>query len=263
MIPLRDENPTQTTPYVVYILLAMNVFVFLLQLTGMIGHLTMVPYSVMNDVRVELVTDRAGRPLADQHGNPLVKKLPDVGPHPQWLTIFTSMFMHGGLLHIGSNMLYLWIFGNNIEDALGHFKFLLFYLLCGVAAAFAHIWASQHGIQPFIQTLGASGAIAGVLGAYMVLFPRTRVHTLVALGWYWTTAEIPAVYLLGVWFLLQLIPGMSMQVGGGVAYWAHIGGFVAGAVILLLLGRNRVLRNRRPLRRRYNGDRPYPFRPWE
>jgi membrane associated rhomboid family serine protease len=110
--------------------------------------------------------------------------------------------------------------------------------------------------------LGASGAIAGVLGAYVVLFPRTRVHTLVMLGWFWDTVEIPAVYVLGVWFLLQLIPGMSMQVGGGVAYWAHIGGFVIGAMIILLLGKNRLLRNRRPLRRPWNDDKPYPFRPW-
>lgn len=263
MIPLRDDNPTRTTPYVMYVIVALNIFMFLLQLMGMLKNLTMIPYSVMNDVRVSLGTDQFGRLLADAQGKPIVNILPGVGPHPQWLTIFSSMFMHGGWMHIGSNMLYLWIFGNNIEDALGHFKFILFYLLCGVMAAFAHIWVSMSGIQPYIPTLGASGAIAGVLGAYMVLFPRTRVHTLVILGWFWDTVEIPAIYLLGVWFLLQLIPGMSMQVGGGVAYWAHIGGFVAGLVVILLVGRSRILRNRRPPERPWNEDRPYPFRPWK
>ncbi len=245
-----------------YVLVVLNVFVFLLQALGMLKNWTMIPYSVLNDVRVSLVTDQMGRLLLE-NGKPVIERFPNIGPHPQWITIFTSMFMHGGLLHIGGNMLYLWIFGNNIEDALGHFKFLVFYLICGVGAAFGHIWASQHGVQPFIPTLGASGAIAGVLGGYMMLFPRARVHTLVMLGFFWDTVEIPAVYVLGVWFLLQLIPGMSMQVGGGVAYWAHIGGFVAGAIIILLLGRNRILRSRRPLRRRWDEDRPYPFRPWE
>jgi membrane associated rhomboid family serine protease len=217
----------------------------------------------------------------DQHGRVLFQQLAAVGPHPQWITVFTSMFMHGGLVHIGGNMLYLWIFGNNIEDALGHVKFLLFYLVCGVLAALAHVYASGglvegvtvarpaggillSSISAGIPTLGASGAIAGVLGAYVLLFPRSRVHTLIMLGWWWETVDIPAAFVLGVWFLLQLTGtlGTGGLVGGGVAYWAHIGGFVAGAALILILGGKKLTR-RPPPRRPWNEDKPYPFRPWK
>jgi len=280
MIPLRDDNPSRTTPYVVYGLVAMNILVFLVQKMGLIGNLTMIPYSTLHDMRIDLVADQFGRFLADKQGHPIFEMLPGVGPHPQWLTIFSSMFMHGSIQHIGFNLLFLWIFGNNIEDALGHVKFLVFYLVCGVLAAGAHAYVSgglanaipvpHHSdaialntLTAGIPTLGASGAIAGVLGAYAVLFPTSRIHTLLMLGWFWDTAEIPAVYLLGVWFLLQLIPGMGGQVGGGVAYWAHIGGFVAGALIILIVGRSRLLRSRRPPPQPWKEDRPYPFRPWK
>lgn len=163
-----------------------------------------------------------------------------VPPHPAvdpaWITIFTSMFMHGGLLHIGSNMLYLIVFGNNIEDRLGHFRYLLFYLASGIAAALAHIASDPASTIP---TLGASGAVAGVLGAYLVAYPHARIVNLVFLFYILTTVELPAIVVLGFWIVTQLLSaniGGGSQVGGGVAYWAHIGGFAAGIVLLFLLG---------------------------
>lgn len=259
MIPLRDDNPTYKKPYVVYALIAANIFFFLLQQTGLLNNLTIIPYSVVHDVRVGLKASAFGqvRPVM----------MPGVGPHPQWITIFTSMFMHGGIMHIGGNLLYLWIFGNNIEDALGHFKFLLFYLAAGVLAALAHLFMSMAGggLGPYIPTLGASGAIAGVLGAYIVLYPRARIDTLLLLGWFWTTAQIPSFYVLGIWFLMQLTGtfGTGGQVGGGVAYWAHIGGFVAGMLLILMLGGKKLTRQRRQPPGYWNENRPYPFRPWK
>ncbi len=145
------------------------------------------------------------------------------------------MFMHGGWMHIIGNMLYLWIFGNNIEDRLGHVRFVLFYLLCGAAAALVQSVINTHSGVPMI---GASGAIAGVLGAYMVLFPRAHVLVLVPLGFFTQLLRLPALLVLGFWFVLQFIEGrlMAPGEGGGVAYWAHIGGFIAGVVLIFLLG---------------------------
>lgn len=266
MIPLRDDNPTQSKPYVVYALIIINAVVFVAQTLGQFGNLSMIPYSVIHDVRVGMVLDQFGRPVLNQYGVPLIQKLPTVGPHPQWITIFTSMFLHGSLAHIGGNMLYLWIFGNNIEDVLGHFRFVLFYLACGTLAALAHILASMGGYGAYIPTVGASGAIAGVLGAYFILYPRSRISTLLMLGWWWEMVEIPAVFVLGVWFLMQLTGtlGTGGLVGGGVAYWAHIGGFVAGVVLILMLGGRKLTRRwRRRSPSPWYEDRPYPFRPWE
>lgn len=248
MIPLADENPSRSKPYIVYGLIIANIIVYLINLVGPNGPLgmgslwnfSMVPYSVIHDIRVIPVANQVGQIIG-------FKQLPGVGPHPQWITIFTSMFMHGGLLHIGGNMLYLWIFGNNIEDALGHIKFLLFYLACGVLAAFAHIVSGPNSIIP---TVGASGAIAGVLGAYLYLFPGNSVRTLVLLGFFWTWVDLPAVLVLGVWFLTQLlgVGNSGGQLNGGVAYWAHIGGFISGIALILLLGGKSL---RRPRRRSY------------
>ena len=172
-----------------------------------------------------------------------------LSPHPLWLTIFTAMFMHANLLHIGGNMLYLWIFGNNIEDALGKVRFLLFYLACGALAAFAQIAIDPNSLIP---TLGASGAIAGVLGAYFLLYPDARVLTIVPLFFAFLT-EIRAFWVLGFWIALQLFQGfagMGMAHGGGVAYFAHIGGFFAGLVLISLLG-GRKLVNRQMRQARY------------
>ena len=229
MIPLRDENPARTTPYVVYVLLAANILAFVYN--GTMGPHTRNPLAGFELVAAELVTGR------------------DVGPPTPiapWLTIFTSMFLHGNLLHIGGNMLYLWIFGNNIEDVLGHFKFVAFYLLAGAAAAMAQVLSNPMDPKPMV---GASGAIAGVLGAYMVLFPRARVITLLIVFYFIRIAALPASLVLGFWIALQIINslmlGSGMMPGGGVAYAAHVGGFAAGVILILLFGGGRLLRGRR------------------
>jgi membrane associated rhomboid family serine protease len=155
-------------------------------------------------------------------------------PIPAPLTIFTSMFMHGGLMHIGGNMLYFWIFGNNIEDRLGHLRFVLFYLFCGVVAAFAHVLASPGSEIPMI---GASGAISGVLGAYLLLFPSARVHTIVFFGFFIQVIRIPALIVIGFWAIIQLVSGLITQGvlhQGGTAWFAHVGGFLAGLVTIKL-----------------------------
>jgi len=206
MLPLSDENPTRSFPLVTLLLIAANVAVFVLSLGQM--HDPDAFFAAYGLIPAEL----AVRPVAQY-------------PH-----IFTSMFLHAGFMHLAGNMLYLWIFGNNIEDALGKLGFLLFYLFCGVLAALGHALTD---LQSPVPMVGASGAIAGVLGAYMVLFPAARVKTLVFLGFFMTIARVPAWLLLGLWILLQLGSGLSMPSdGGGVAWFAHIGGFLVGAVLI-------------------------------
>lgn len=224
MIPLRDENPARTTPYVLYGIIALNIIAFVyngpLKLHG--GN----PLSGFELVPSELITGK------------------DIGlptPVAPWVTIFTSMFIHANLLHIGINMLYLWIFGNNIEDVLGHFRFLFFYLLSGAGAAAAQVFVSPLTQIPMV---GASGAIAGVLGAYLVLFPKARV---ISLYFIWIIA-LPASLILGFWIILQIINSLLMEShGGGVAYAAHIGGFATGLILIILFGGQRLLRGRRPV----------------
>ena len=206
MIPLSDENPTRSFPIVTLLLIAANVAVFALSLGQM--HDPDAFFAAYGLIPAQL----AEQPVAQY-------------PH-----IFTAMFMHAGFMHLVGNMLYLWIFGNNIEDALGKLGFLLFYLVCGVLAAFGHILTDIHSPVPMV---GASGAIAGVLGAYMVLFPAARVKTLIFLGFFMTVARIPAWFLLGLWILLQVGSSFSMPSdGGGVAWFAHIGGFFVGALLI-------------------------------
>ena len=156
--------------------------------------------------------------------------------HPEWRTLLTSMFLHGGWMHLIGNMWFLWIFGNNVEDAMGHARFLVFYLLCGLAAAGLQVALEPTSSLPMV---GASGAIGGVMGAYIVLYPRVRIHTGVFLGFYFSRFSVPAVVMLGYWFLLQLLGGASSfgRAGGGVAFWAHVGGFVAGALLIKLFAR--------------------------
>jgi membrane associated rhomboid family serine protease len=159
--------------------------------------------------------------------------------HPV-LTVFTSMFMHGGLFHLGGNMLYLWIFGNNIEDRLGHIRFILFYSFCGIASAYAHAITSPHSLTPMI---GASGAISGVLGAYLLLFPRATVYTLVFLGFFVTTVKISALIVIGFWAIIQFVNGIvstGLDERGGVAWFAHIGGFLIGLLTIKLWLRRRI-----------------------
>jgi membrane associated rhomboid family serine protease len=230
MIPLRDDNPTRIVPYVTWALIALNVIVYLFQATG-----------GLYETRTGLGGTMAGWVLVPAELTQ-GKDYDINGPtlHPFWLTIFTSMFMHGGLLHLGGNMLYLAIFGNNVEDALGHIKYLFFYLVCGVVAAATQVLAMPNSVVP---TLGASGAIAGVLGGYILLYPAARVRTLIFLGIFFTTIQVPAWVLLGFWIVSQFflqwtqaLRAVSEQAGGGVAYFAHIGGFLAGMALIRLLG---------------------------
>jgi membrane associated rhomboid family serine protease len=218
VFPLYDENPTRITPYITYGLIGMNVLVFFhevslsnAQIEQFFQLYAVIPRELTNNFAAE------------------------------WTTLFTSQFLHGGWWHLISNMLYLWIFGNNIEDRLGHFKYLIFYLSCGALAALCQ-WVI--GINSGIPSLGASGAIAGILGAYIIRFPDTRVLSLIFLGFFFTTVRIPAVVVIGLFFVQNVISGlanlqaaanMSVETGG-VAYWAHIGGFVFGVILGPLLG---------------------------
>ena len=217
MIPLRDENSTYIFPFITVGIVLLNCLFFLYQLSwgrGLTLRLGAIPYEITNGV-----------------------DLFPPSPIPVRLTPFTSMFMHGGLLHIGGNMLYLWIFGDNVEEQLGHLRFLLFYLGCGLAAEGLQILTNPASQVPMI---GASGASAGVLGAYLIRFPRARVLTLVIFGFFIRLVRIPAFLLLGLWFLIQLLnglPSLGGRLGGGVAWFAHIGGFTAGLLGAKLLER--------------------------
>lgn len=245
MIPISDKNHAQKTPFVMYFLIAVNILTYIIDHIAVDGYFTrlwnwaMVPASVISDVKMVPIITEAGK-LIGFEANPAI------APHPQWITIFTSMFMHASILHIGGNMLYLWIFGNNIEDKLGHIKFLFFYLFCGVSAAFLHIGVSFATNQQYIPTVGASGAIAGVLGAYLVLFPHAKIKTLVPMFFFITFIDLPAVFVLGIWFFAQLsgIMNIGGQLGGGVAYGAHIGGFIAGIIWVLLAGKDKLLKRK-------------------
>ncbi len=220
MIPINDENPTYSTPIVVYALIAINVVVFWHQMSlgsGLDGFFQL--YAV---IPRELSASFSGTPLNQ--------------PVPELATLITSQFLHGGLMHIGGNMLFLWTFGDNIEHDLGHIKFLLFYLVCGVLAGLTH-WF--FGMQSAVPTVGASGAIAGVMGAYLIKYPRAKIVTLLPLLFIWTTVRIPAIFFLGFWFIQQAISSVAslgMPEAGGVAYWAHAGGFIFGAILAPILG---------------------------
>ncbi len=226
MFPIHDDNPTRTTAYVTYTLIAINILVFLYELSLTPPQLERF-FQLYSVVPRELTANLSGIPVNQ--------------PIPEPLTLVTCQFLHGGLAHILGNMLFLWIFGNNIEDQLGHVKYLIFYLACGVLAALSQWFFSA---QSAIPSLGASGAIAGVLGAYILRFPHARVRTLVFLGPFITFPAIPAIFFLGIWFIQQALYGVaSLSVesnigmeNGGVAYFAHIGGFVFGAILGPLLG---------------------------
>ena len=209
MFPIGDDNSSRrTVPLVTYALIVMNVLFFLVEMSG--GDAFIMKWA--------FVPSRfLANPIAD------------------FPTLFTSMFMHGGWVHLGGNMLYLWIFGDNVEDRFGHAKFIIFYLLCGLGATFAQLMFS---LGSNIPNLGASGAIAGVLGAYLVMFPQGRVHVLMGRG----VIPMPALIVVGLWFVLQFFSGIDSISNtadtGGVAYMAHVGGFIAGFVLTFLLGGN-------------------------
>lgn len=210
MIPLRDVIPSRTTPGVTVTLIVLNVLVYLFQL---------------------LLTERGQEAFLIAFGL--------VPAYFSFLNVFTSMFVHGGLAHLGGNMLFLWIFGDNVEDRLGHLRFLLFYLLCGVVAAFGQTVLNPESLVPMV---GASGAIAGVMGAYLVLYPHSRVLMLFPFPVF--LFELPAVVFLVMWFLVQFLNGINQlpvlernALTGGVAFWAHVMGFVAGVVLVVFMKR--------------------------
>lgn len=220
MIPISDQNRRQSFPWVTLLLVSINVVVFVFELS-------------LNDRQLQRFMMSFG--LVPRELATLVD-LPPAGPRPIWLTIFTSMFIHAGWLHIGGNMLYLWVFGDNVEDAMGKVRFLVFYLASGVAASLAQTYVDPRSTVP---SVGASGAIAGVLGAYLVLYPSARVNTLFVFFFRIFVVPIPAVVVIGFWALTQFFSGaasLGIPTGQteGVAYWAHIGGFVAGMVLVLV-----------------------------
>ena len=222
MIPFKDDNPTERYPMVTVFLIVINVLVFLYQLSlgrgveRFLFQMGAIPYEISHMV-----------------------DLPPLALIPIPLTLISAMFMHGGFMHLGGNMLYLWIFGDNVEDAMGRARFLLFYLICGVAASGLHI-AMDPGSK--IPMVGASGAIAGVLGAYLLLYPQARVYTLLFLFFFIQIIRLPALLVLGFWFFFQLLyglPSLGGMSGGGVAWFAHIGGFLAGMILIKLFARPR------------------------
>lgn len=216
-IPLKDENPTSRFPLVTVLFIALNIFIFFYQLFSPEGlqyfvyKMGTIPYEITHFKPLALVVYESREPISR------------LSPP---LTLITSMFLHGGFLHLFFNMLYLWIFGNNIEDFLGPIRFIIFYLLSGLGASLTHIIFNPNSQVPMI---GASGAIAGVLGAYLILYPGARVLTFVFLFFIIRIIPIPAAFVLGLWFLLQV---MNVGIGGGVAWFAHIGGFLIGIVLI-------------------------------
>ena len=237
MIPLRDDVPSRTFPVINVTLIAVNALFFLMEL-GM-------------GPRLERFLFQASVVPAIFTGHDHVLSLPEVIRTSLntdlSVRVLLSMFLHGGWAHVLGNMLYLWIFGDNVEDRMGHARYLVFYLLCGWTATYAHIWAEPASRMP---SIGASGAIAGVLGAYIALYPTAKVVTIVPLGFFFPLVQIPAIFFLGFWFLQQFLAGALAPVArtaetGGVAWWAHIGGFVAGFVLVGLFQSPK----RRPIQR--------------
>ncbi|HZY09638.1 MAG TPA: rhomboid family intramembrane serine protease [Bacteroidota bacterium] len=222
MIPLRDTNPTQTVPFVNYTLIGLNVLAFFFELSlgkhlnEFIFHYGVVPIRWTTDIsqfQIDMFT---------------------------FIPLFSSMFLHGGWMHLIGNMLFLHIFGDNVEDRFGHLKYLAFYLIAGLSAAFTQVYINTSSEIPMV---GASGAIAGVMGAYVFMFPRAKVLTLIPFFGFFQFIELQAAYFLGIWFLMQMASGvMSLGIGadaGGVAWWAHIGGFAAGAILFPVLKKSR------------------------
>lgn len=244
MIPLRDNQPALSFPLVTLLLIAVNVLVYVGQHILPLDQVwSLVPYEITHNKDLYGAFGLIGRDGSVQLFQIPPGGVPQAGnviaygpsPHPLWLTIFTSMFLHGSLLHIGGNMLYLYIFGNNVEDALGRVRFLIFYLVCGAAASLAQIAVDPNSLIP---NLGASGAIAGVLGAYFILYPNARVLSLVPVFIVFL-AEVRAYWVLLIWIVLNIfqgVVGLGIQRGGGVAHFAHIGGFFAGILLITLLG---------------------------
>ena len=241
MFPYRDDNPTLRPPVITVLLIVATSAVWILVqgagtqpgLAQSVCELGVIPAELMGRI-----TGSVSIPL----GSGLECRITE-GARP--LTLFTSMFMHGGWFHIIGNMLFLWVFGNNIEDSMGRTRFILFYLICGIVAAVAQIAIDPGSPIPMV---GASGAISGIMGGYLVLYPRVRVHTLVFLGFFITTIALPAWVMLGYWTVLQIVgglPSLGQEATGGVAFFAHIGGFLAGLVLIKLFANRELVEQHR------------------
>jgi membrane associated rhomboid family serine protease len=236
MFPIRDDNPHFLTPVVTYAIIAANVFAWYAvqglgtepALVKSLCTLGMIPVEFLGNVAPGTVV-----PLGDTACV--------LGGTPTWHTPFTSMFLHGGWLHLIGNMWFMWIFGNNVEDSMGHVRFAVFYMLSGLIASAIQIVSNPTSYVPMI---GASGAIGGVMGAYIVLYPRVRVHMLLFFGFFFTRVVVPASFMLGYWFLIQLLGGYTDigRTGGGTAFWAHVGGFAGGAVLVLYFRKPELVR---------------------
>jgi len=243
--PYRDDNPKILVPYVTYGIIALNALVFLFQIS--LTNLGQYEFTLSYGLIPGMMGRVSAADIVAFHSNHLSQMYSqyvhlNAAPHSPIITIFTSMFMHGGWMHIIGNMWFLWLFGDNVEGSLGHVKYAVFYLLAGLAAGLAQISIEPGSVYPMV---GASGAIAGVLGAYMVRFPKANVHVFIFLFIFFTTIMVPAYIVIGIWFLEQLTNGLGslgMGTTGGVAWFAHIGGFLAGVGIERVFRRNRRLR---------------------
>jgi len=241
MFPYHDDNITLRTPVITYLLVALNVLAwFVLQGAGS-------PVALARSVcDLGLIPGELTLSLPPGTRFPMGDGLVCLtDPGRQVSHVLTSMFLHGGWMHLLGNMWFLWLFGNNVEDSMGRTRFLVFYLTCGIAAAMLQVVTSPRSVIPMV---GASGAISGVMGAYLVLYPRVRVHCLVFLGFFITTISLPAWTMLLYWFGLQFVSGLfglMASEGGGVAFWAHVGGFVAGMVLVKLFANREMVREHR------------------
>jgi membrane associated rhomboid family serine protease len=245
VIPIRDDNPHFLTPLTTYGFIGLSVFAWVFvqgmgsepALVRSVCDLGLIPGELLQRIPAGTVI-----PLGE--GAQCL-----IGSAPAWHTLVTSMFLHGSWAHILGNLWFLWIFGNNVEDSMGHTRFVLFYLACGLAAAALQILVDPGSGVPMV---GASGAIGGVMGGYVVLYPRVHVHLLVILGFYVTTVAVPAFWMLGYWLVAQLLGGLTSigATGGGVAFWAHVGGFAAGALLVRMLRQPQLVER-------------HPYRGWE
>ncbi len=235
MFPLYDENPTELVPFVTIVLIVMNVLTWLLVQQAGAGEGFLASLCSFGAIPAG-ITGHLPSGAAIELGSGVVCESGHLG----WLSLVSSMFMHGGWMHLIGNMWFLWVFGNNIEDSMGHARFVLFYLLCGLVASLAHVVSDPGSVVPAV---GASGAISGVMGAYLVLYPRVRVLTLFFLIVIVRVIPLPAWVLLVQWFAIQLFSGVGSlgAEGGGVAFWAHIGGFVAGVALIMLFRRRQLV----------------------
>jgi membrane associated rhomboid family serine protease len=246
MFPYRDDNPTLATPLVTLILIGANVVSWIVvqgagaepSLSRSVCELGLIPGEFLG-----LLPEGVSVPLSRSAACVITGE-------PSWFTPLSSMFLHGGWFHLIGNMWFLWVFGNNVEDSMGHGRYLFFYVLCGLAAAAAQTMVNPSSAIPMV---GASGAISGVMGAYVVLYPRVRVHMLVILAIFITRIVVPAYLMLGYWFLLQLVGGGLATEEGGVAFWAHAGGFVAGAALIYLFRNPELVAQHRALAKTTEG----------